>query len=178
MTLALFVGAMMLGLMMAEARVSARHERVLAGRGATRPREPQYPIMAAAYPAAFIALIAEGALRHVGPSPLFASGVVMFLGAKALKYWAIGTLGERWTFRVMTLPGVPLVRTGPYKYVAHPNYLAVIGELAGAAMTLRAVIAGPIALVGFGILVWRRVAFEARALEQAAPRLPSGSVRS
>src|SRR5579872_2433102 len=50
------------------------------------------------------------------------------IAANALRWWCIATLGERWTARVIVLPGEPLVRSGPYQWFAHPNYVAVIVE--------------------------------------------------
>ena len=101
-----------------------------------------------------------------GPSWL-ASGLLLFAASKGLKYWAIRTLGDRWSFRVLTLPGVPLVTTGPYRYVAHPNYIAVAGELTGAAMMFGARVTGPIAMALFGLALWARVRFETRVLRAA-----------
>ena len=46
------------------------------------------------------------------------------------RFWVIRTLGRRWTTRIIVLPGVPLVRHGPYRFVSHPNYLVVVGEIA------------------------------------------------
>jgi methyltransferase len=88
----------------------------------------------------------------------------MFAASKTLKYWAIRTLGERWTFRVLVLPGAPLVATGPYRFVPHPNYIAVVGELLGTAMMMGAVVSGPLALGAFGFVLWRRMRFEEQAL--------------
>ena len=48
----------------------------------------------------------------------------------ALRYWAISTLGRRWNTRVVVLPGRPLVSHGPYRLIRHPNYLAVVVEVA------------------------------------------------
>ena len=62
---------------------------------------------------------------------MLVSGLVVFVVAKALKLWAIRSLGERWTFRVFVLPGSRLVTDGPYRWVRHPNYIAVVGELVG-----------------------------------------------
>jgi methyltransferase len=84
--------------------------------------------------------------------------------AKALKYWAIATLGRRWTFRVLVPPGSTRIVAGPYRWMRHPNYVAVIGELAGAAAMMRAIVAGPIATVGFGALMLARIRIEERAL--------------
>jgi methyltransferase len=62
--------------------------------------------------------------------PMFA----LVLLANALRWWCIATLGSRWSARVIVMPGMPLVRTGPYRYFRHPNYAAVIVE--GAALPL------------------------------------------
>ena len=92
----------------------------------------------------------------------------MFVLAKALKYWAITTLGPRWTFRVLVLPSAPLVATGPYTFLRHPNYVAVVGELIGAALVLSAPVTGALALAAFGWLMLRRIAVEDRALGRLA----------
>ena len=156
--------AVIFGVMLAEFRVSRRHERLLDARGATAPPESQYPLMAVAYPVSFALMGAEAWWRAAGPGVWFLSGVVLFVGAKALKFWAIGSLGERWTFRVRVLKGASLVTSGPYQYVAHPNYVAVAGELIATAMMMGAAVAGPLMTVVFGVLMWRRVRFEERAL--------------
>jgi methyltransferase len=78
--------------------------------------------------------------------------------------WAITTLGVRWTFRVLIPPEVPSIARGPYAVVRHPNYIAVIGELAGMALIVWAPVTGTLAVVGFGLLLRRRIAIEDRAL--------------
>lgn len=55
--------------------------------------------------------------------------LVLVIGAQILRYWAIGTLGRRWSVRVVVLPDVPVVTAGPYRFIRHPNYLAVVIEL-------------------------------------------------
>ena len=49
-------------------------------------------------------------------------------GAAALRYWVIATLGDRWTTRVVYVPGDPIVATGPFRWMRHPNYLVVTAE--------------------------------------------------
>lgn len=179
--LALAAGVI-LGLLIAEWRVSRRHEQALLARGASAPPGDVHAAMAVVYPLAFVSMLAEGLWRlseappadpMAGGPSWFASGVLMVIAAKGLKYWAIGALGDRWTFRVLVEPGRPLVRSGPYQYVSHPNYVAVVGELVGVAMMAGARWTGPIALVVFGLLLWGRVRFEARALAAAErARLP------
>jgi methyltransferase len=56
--------------------------------------------------------------------------LLVFLLLQAGRIWVVASLGGYWTTRVITLPGAPLVRRGPYRYLKHPNYLIVIGEIA------------------------------------------------
>jgi methyltransferase len=59
-----------------------------------------------------------------------AAMAALLAAAQALRYWAIATLGERWTTRIICLPRAPLVAGGPYRFLRHPNYLAVVAEMA------------------------------------------------
>ncbi|MCC7009167.1 MAG: hypothetical protein IT184_10145 [Acidobacteria bacterium] len=168
-----FVIALIFGLMLAEQRASARHEQQLRAEGAIEPPGDVYRALALTYPAAFLIMGLEGIWRAShqaaaagGPS-WAASGVVLFVVSKMLKYWAIRALGHRWSFRVLVLPGRPLVSDGPYRYVDHPNYIAVIGELVATALMVGARVTGPIAGAGFGIVLWRRWRFERRVLADA-----------
>jgi methyltransferase len=150
--------------MLIETWVSSGHDRTLRAQGAVEPSDDVYRGMAIAYPGAFVLLLAEGAWRGVGVDRLFVGGLLVFAAAKALKYWAIATLGPRWTFRVLVPPRSTRTGTGPYRWVSHPNYIAVAGELAGAALAMHALVTGPIAVAGFGLLMLRRIGVEERAL--------------
>jgi len=168
-----FVIAVVFGLMLAEDRVSRNNQRWLRKHGAIEPPGDVFVALAILYPAAFLLMGAEGVWRastsaasaQGGPA-WAASGVVLFVASKALKYWAVHALGRRWSFRVLVIPGEPLVTSGPYRYVAHPNYIAVVGELAGTAMMVGARIIGPVMLVAFGAALVARVKFEERALSR------------
>ena len=54
--------------------------------------------------------------------------LLLVLGSQALRWWCIATLGRRWNTRVIVVPGLPLVRSGPYRLLRHPNYVAVVVE--------------------------------------------------
>ena len=56
--------------------------------------------------------------------------LLFFVLLQALRVWVLVTLGSYWTTRVITVPDTPLVSRGPYRFVRHPNYLVVIGEMA------------------------------------------------
>lgn len=150
--------------MIAEAIVSARHDKALRARGAFEPEGDVYRVMQLAYPGGFLILLGEGALRGVRWDALMGVGAAIFAAAKALKYWAIASLGERWTFRVLVPQGSTRTRRGPYRWINHPNYVAVAGELAGAAIALHAVASGVPVTAAFILLMRRRIVVEEAAL--------------
>ena len=154
-------------MMLAELMRSRRNERELRRRGAFEPPGDVYRALALVYPLMFVAMAFEGTVLGFGNDWLVLAGFTTFVTAKALKLWAISALGPRWSYRVLVLPAAPLVTTGPYAYLRHPNYLAVLGEIAGFAMMIDAVWTGVGSLLLFGVLVRRRIAIEENALEAA-----------
>lgn len=172
--------AIIVGMMLAETHVSVKHERALRARGAIEPRRDVYLAMLVLYPLSFALMFIEGlsradALANVNPAltpqpAWWLAGVLLMVASKALKYWAIANLRDRWTFRVLVLPGAPLVRSGPYRYVDHPNYIAVVGELAAMALMMSAWITGPIMILLFGIVLLMRLKVETQALAELRKR--------
>ncbi len=150
--------------MAGEAVLSAHNASALRARGAVEPPGDPYRLMQGAYPLSFVALGLEGALAGPSPAPVLAAGLLVFGVAKALKAWAISSLGSRWSFRVLVPPGEPPLVRGPYAFMRHPNYLAVCGEIVGVALIVGALVSGVLAVVGFGWLMLRRIAVEDRAL--------------
>jgi len=151
--------------MLAELVVSTRNERLLHTRGAITPPDAVYSTMRWAYPAVFVAMAAEGAVSTPVPTRVLWAGIAVFTLGKIIKLWAIATLGDRWTYKVLVLPGVPLVANGPYRFVRHPNYVGVIGELIGMALITGARVSGPLGLVFFSWLLMRRIRAEEQALQ-------------
>jgi methyltransferase len=147
-----------------EARLSARHERALRSAGAIEPADDVYRWMQIVYPAAFLIMAVEAMVRRADLNQVFAFGIAVFILGKGIKYWAIATLGSRWSFRVLVPPSSSLIAHGPYRYVRHPNYVGVIGELAGLALAARATVFGTIAVVLFAGLIALRIRVEERAL--------------
>lgn len=147
-----------------EAILSAFNEKVLRARGAVEPDGDVIHIMRWVYPGAFILMGVEGALTGPAPKTLLMVGLAIFGLAKALKVWAISSLGWRWSYRVLVLPGQPLLSTGPYRFLPHPNYLAVVGEMIGVSLIVWAPITGILSLLGFGRLMIARIGVEDRAL--------------
>ena len=170
MTVALIVFAVAFLPMIVEAVISTRHERRLRIQGAVEPKDDVIGAMRLAYPGGFAAIVVEAWLRHPEADAVFRWGAAVFLVAKALKYWAIATLGTRWTFRVLVPRQSVQITSGPYAFMRHPNYVAVAGEFIGASLMAQAWIAGPIATVAFGLLLRARVRVEERTLRLESRR--------
>ena len=164
------VSVIVFGAMLWELRVSRANEHEYRRRGAVDGPDPVYRLMRVAYPGAFLLMAIEGVWRSPLAGWPLPAGAVLFVVAKLLKVWAIRALGHRWTYKVLVLPREPLVTAGPYAFVRHPNYVAVLGELVGMALMMQARVAGPLATVGFAALMWRRVVAEEAALGIAAGR--------
>jgi len=151
-------------MMLAELKRSRVNERALRQRGAIEPAGDVYRAMAIVYPAIFVVMAMEGVATGPAPDGMLIAGFITFAAAKLLKLWAISALGQRWSYRVLVLPDVPLVTRGPYARMRHPNYAAVFGEIAGFALMVGAPISGVVSLLAFALLVRKRIAVEEKAL--------------
>jgi methyltransferase len=160
--------------MLIEARRAATNERAQRSRGGIQPLGDVavYRWMQLAYPGAFIAMLVEGTLRGGPTRPWLLAGLTCYGVSKAVKWWAILTLGQFWTFRVVVIPGASLVTRGPYRFLRHPNYVAVIGELISGALMTGAAVSGSLAVVLFGMLISRRISVEDEALASSARHPP------
>ncbi len=99
----------------------------------------------------------------------FALGVVALLLAAGLRFWVIRTLGRRWTTRVIVLPGRPLVAGGPYRHLRHPNYLAVVIEVAALPIAVGAFVTAIAASLTNAALLAVRLRTEEAALGIRGP---------
>lgn len=113
-----------------EMRLSRRHQRALAAGGAPRVADPGFAAMVALHTGVLIAAALEVvALRRPFTPALGVPALVAFGLANALRWWVIATLGPHWNVRVMGSLGLGVVTGGPYRFVRHPNYVAVFVEL-------------------------------------------------
>lgn len=158
----------MLLIMAGEAVLSRFNEAQLRARGAIEPPGDVIASMRWAYPGAFAAMGVEGLLTGPAPASILMAGLALLGLAKALKVWAMSSLGPKWSYRVLVVPGEPLVTAGPYRFLSHPNYLAVAGEIVSVALIVWAPITGTLALIGFGWLMIQRMKIEDRALGRGA----------
>jgi methyltransferase len=120
---------------LAELVVSQRHAAALGRRGGVEYGQRHFPVMVTLHAGLLIGCVAEPlAARHPFIPALAWPMIAVVVAANTLRWWCIATLGPRWTARVIVLAGVPLVTNGPYRWFAHPNYVAVVVE--GAALPL------------------------------------------
>jgi methyltransferase len=89
----------------------------------------------------------------------------VFILLQAARVWVIATLGERWTTRIIVLPGAPLVAGGPYRFVSHPNYCVVAAEILVLPLVFGLVWYGVIFSVLNGLVLWLRIRTESAALQ-------------
>lgn len=150
-----------------ELAVSARNERRLRARGAVEHGRGHYPAMAAFHAALLAACAVEPFVRPGdGPWPaavaLPAAAVVLL--AQALRWWVIVTLGERWSTRVLVLPDALPVQAGPYRWLRHPNYLAVAAEVLALPLACGAWRTAVLGAAANTVLLAVRIRAEERAL--------------
>lgn len=111
--------------------LSRRHARLSFARGGIEAGAEHFPAMAALHASFLPACAAEVVLlRRPFPGPIGWAALGFALSAQALRWWSIHSLGESWNVRVILVPGAEPKRHGPYRFVRHPNYLAVAIEMA------------------------------------------------
>lgn len=125
MTLAVVILALVTLQRLGELWLSNRNTKRLLAKGAHEVGRRHYPLIVAVHALWLAALWALARNQ-----PVSASWLVLYVLLQVARVWVIATLGERWTTRIIILPGAPLVRSGPYRFVNHPNYLVVAGEIA------------------------------------------------
>ena len=113
----------------AELVVSTRNAAWSMVRGGEEYGRGHYPVMVLLHSGFLVAMLVEALLRRPTVPPALAwTMLALVLAAQALRWWCIAALGRRWNTRVIVVPGLPPVRRGPYRWLAHPNYVAVVVE--------------------------------------------------
>jgi methyltransferase len=129
--LVLFMAALLVERVV-ELTVSRRNTAALKAQGASEYGAGHFPLLVFVHALFPLGLVAEVVCLGARPGALWPLWLVLLLGAQALRASAIRALGRCWSVRVLVLPGAPLVRRGPYRFLRHPNYLAVTLELLAA----------------------------------------------
>jgi methyltransferase len=162
--------------------LSSRNTRRLLGAGGVEVGRGHYPAMVLFHVAFLAACAAEPLLwPRAWPATASLAALGLALLAMALRWWAVGTLGGRWSTRIVVLPGAPPVTGGPYRTFRHPNYLAVVVELLAVPLIGGALLTAAVATLGNLLLLAVRIRAEEQALGTAwqqafadHPRRPPG----
>jgi methyltransferase len=142
-----------------ELALSRRNTSKLFARGAIEIGAGHYPLLVALHAGWLITLWIFGWDHEVNRPAL--AGFALLQG---LRVWVLVSLGSRWTTRIVVLPGAPLITTGPYRYISHPNYVIVAGEIALLPLALNLPWLALLCSVLNGLVLAIRIRSEARAL--------------
>ncbi len=118
--------------------LSVRNARRVKQRGAFEIGARHFPFIVAVHVVFLVALALEVVVLGARPGVAWPLWLATWIAAQALRYWAIRALGDRWNVRVIVVPGEPPVHSGPYRFLRHPNYVAVGVELIAAALVFGA----------------------------------------
>jgi methyltransferase len=168
---ALFLGlvAVVLIQRIMELRLARRNERWAREQGAREIGSGHYPLFFVLHGSWGIAWITEALVGGPTLAPYWWAWLIGFVLAEVLRYWAIVTLGPRWNTRILVIDGLPAIRTGPYRFLAHPNYLAVAIELACIPMIFGAWVTAIVATsLNAMLLLGLRIPAEQRAVAEAS----------
>jgi methyltransferase len=143
-----------------ELRLADRNSNRLLAEGAVEHAADHYPFLIALHMAWLAALWWWAPGRPVDLA-LLAAFALLQLG----RIWVIATLGRRWTTRIIVQPGAPLVRTGPYRFLNHPNYVIVTAEIAVLPLVFGLVAIAIVFSALNAVILWVRIRAEDKALE-------------
>jgi methyltransferase len=110
---------------LAELWLARRNTRRLLRNGAREIAPGHYPLIVLLH-----ALWLAGLWSLGWSQPLNSAWLAIFLLLQVMRVWTLTSLGPRWTTRIIIAPGAPLSTNGPYRFVSHPNYMIVVGEIA------------------------------------------------
>ncbi len=114
---------------LAELVVSNRNAAWSFARGGRETGQGHYQFMVLLHSGFLVAMLVEAWVRRPEVPPTLAwTMLALVVASQALRWWCIATLGRRWNTRVIIVPGLPPVTSGPYRFLSHPNYVAVVVE--------------------------------------------------
>lgn len=147
-----------------ELRIAKRHEEKLRKLGASEVDKNGYRVIVGMHSAFFVSLVLEEVFLNRGVSPEWPVFLTIFVAAQLLRYWAIHSLGAFWNTKIIVAPNHPIVRKGPYRYLRHPNYVAVITEFVVIPLLFACYLTAAIFSAMNALLLARRIKVEARSL--------------
>lgn len=151
-----------------ELRLSQRNEAKLLSRGGKEHAPGHFRFMKLTHTLWFVSMVVEVVLfPHASFVPAVAvPACALFLFGQYLRYAAIRTLGERWSVKILTVPGEASVAAGIYRYIRHPNYLGVILEIFAVPLLHGAWITAILFSLLNAIVLWIRIRAEEQALRE------------
>lgn len=156
-----------------ELRLSSRNEAIIRARGGREHAAWQLQLMKALHAGWFIAMLVEVHILHRPLIPVLSLlAMLTLIVGQSLRYAAILSLKWRWTVKVMTLPGLPLVQNGIYRYIRHPNYVGVILEILAVPLLHSAYVTSIAFSLANLLLISARIKTEDRALHEAVKSVP------
>lgn len=148
-----------------ELHISRRNTAWTIAHGGVEVGNGAYRLMTVFHAVFLLACVAEPLLWPRAFRPTFAiAWVVVLLGAQALRWWAVITLGPLWNTRIIVIPDAAPVTSGPYRWLRHPNYLAVIAEVIALPMLRGAWVTALVATIGNALIMRVRIVLEEQAL--------------
>ncbi len=155
---------------LAELVLTRRNVAWALSQGGVEHGRGHYPAMVVLHTALLLGAVAEVWLLHRVFTPWLGwTALALVVASQALRWWCIGSLGRRWSTRVVVLPDEPLVAHGPYRWVRHPNYVAVVVEGLALPLVHGAWLTAVVFTVLDAVLLRTRIRVEDRALTSAAP---------
>jgi methyltransferase len=149
-----------------ELLLSRRNCRLLAGRGGREFFPETFPRMVALHSLFLAALLAESYPWRFSPGYFSSALLALLVLLQGVRYWCIISLGENWNTRIVQVPGGAVKKRGPYRFLAHPNYLVVTLEF----LLLPLLLQAPVTLAVFfpaNLLILRqRIRLEEQALRE------------
>jgi methyltransferase len=157
----------------AEMIVSKRNAAWSFARGGRETGAGHFPVMVVLHTGLLAGMLVEAWVRRPDvPAWLAWAMLVVVLAAQALRWWCIATLGPRWNTRVIVVPDLPLVTSGPYRRLSHPNYVAVVAEGIALPLVHAAWITAVVFTILNAVLLSVRLSVENRALHDAVAGQP------
>lgn len=154
----------------AELGVARRNRAWTLARAGVEHGRGHYPVMVALHTGLLACCLLEPVLADRPFLPALGWPMLaLAAGSQALRWWCITTLGPYWNTRVIVVPGARLVGVGPYRFLRHPNYLAVVVEVAALPLVHSAWLTATVFTVANAMLLTVRIRCENAALTQAVP---------
>jgi methyltransferase len=144
--------------------LARRNTKRLLARGGREVGAAHYPLIVAMHAAWLLGLWYFTVLRAPVGQEVNLAWLGIFVVLQLGRVWVIASLGGRWTTRIVVLPGEPLVRRGPYRFVSHPNYWVVAGEILVLPLAFGLAAFGLVFTILNAAMMWIRIRAEAAAL--------------